>query len=189
MPQSLLRELQALLTTVDEPMAKAFVPILERASPITWSPAPTPFPLDDVPDLAALANDATRVATQTITDAPLPWSQPPAEMVPPGWAHRAAACELVGPDGVISGLGDERCGIFYLSAGLEYPYHWHDAEEFYFVLAGSADWTVDGVTTRRAAGDWSHTPERAVHQIVTHDEPVLAAWGWAGDTRWDTYGY
>ena len=189
MLRSLLQELRAVLATVDEPMAETFVPILDRALEGPVAGVSTPFPLDDQPALGPLTNGRTAAATIATASADLAWHQPPADVVPPGWAHRAAACELIGPDGMVTGLGAERFGLFYLAADLHYPDHWHNAEEFYLVLAGSAEWTVDDVTTRRGPGEWSHTPVRAVHRIVTHEQPVLAMWGWSGDTSFDSYGY
>ena len=170
-------------------MADEFASIVTSALEHPPTADAMPFPVDDAPDLAPVAADTTLTAVRAAANAPLPWGRPPDGVVPPGWAHRAAACELVGPDGAITGLGPERFGLFFLSDDLEYPDHWHNAEEFYLVLAGSADWTVDGVTTRRHAGEWSYTPVQAVHRIVTHDQPVLAAWGWAGDTSFDSYDY
>lgn len=199
----ILHELRALLATVDEPMAAQFLPILERAA--TEAPGETPidfpfsggaslepgeFPLGDLSRVAALASPATRPAMDAILDAPkLRWYQPDPDRVPPGWAHRATAVELVGPDGMVTGLGDLRLGLFYLAEGIDYPDHWHEAEEFYLLLAGAGEWTIDGVTTPRRAGDWSHTPVEAVHRIVTHDSPAFAMWGWAGNTSFETYAY
>ena len=109
--------------------------------------------------------------------------------MPPGWAHSAAAAELLGPDGSITGPDSERFGLFFLNPGVTYPDHWHDADEFYFVLAGSAAWTVGDETTCSSAGSYIRTPSQAVHRIITDDEPVLTVWGWSGDTSFDSYGY
>ena len=186
---TVLGELLPLLAAAEGPMADEFTSIVAAALEGRTDAAAAPFPLDDEPDLAPLASPTTLAATRAVVAAPLPWQQPPTDVVPPGWAHRAAACELIGPDGAIAGQGPERFGLFYLAADLDYPDHWHDAEEFYLVLAGSAEWTVAGATDHHGAGGWSHTPTKAVHRIVTRDQPLLAAWGWAGDTSYDSYGY
>ena len=172
-------------------MAREFVGLVDRAVDLasTADPAPCPFP--DLERGIALANDTTRPAVDAlIAAAPvMPWRRPDAAVVPPGWADRAATVELIGPDGAIAPLTNERFGIFLLDTECDYPDHWHDAEELYVVLAGSGQWTVDDAFRTLCAGDYSRTPTRAHHAILTTDQPVFTVYGWSGDTSYDTYGF
>ena len=187
----LLAESARLLGQVDEAMAQQFVPILDAAAARPVTGAATPFPLGPYPDLAPLASAETTAAIVQVAAADpfIGWGHPPEEFVPPGWAHGAAAATLLGPTGAIEGPDSDVFGLFYLSPGLDYADHWHDAEEFYLVLAGSAEWTVGDTTATYGPGDYTRTPSQAVHRIVTRDQPVLAIWGWSGDTSFDSYGY
>ncbi len=180
-----------LLRHVDEPMAKSFTTLLSDAIGGDVATEPTPFPLGAYPELQSRSNEATASAVAAIESAAgqINWWQSSAELVPPGWVEHSGATELVGPEGSIRGDDSARFGIFYLSPGLDYPDHWHDADEFYLVLAGGAEWTVAGETGWKGPGAYVRTPSRAVHRIVTRDEPMLAFWGWAGDTSFDSYAY
>ena len=190
---SFLAECSHLLEAVDEPMAQRFASLLAAAADTDGDPSEraSPFPLGPRPDMGAIATARTAAALAGLdaADPHIGWRHPPEEHVPPGWAHSAAAAELLGPDGSISGPDSERFGLFFLNPGVTYPDHWHDADEFYYVLAGSAVWTVDDETTRSSAGSYIRTPSQAVHRIITDDEPVLTVWGWSGDTSFDSYGY
>ena len=187
-----LREIRLLLAATDEPMAQEFVALLELAAGITPASDPAPCP---VPDLAR-ARDLAAASTRPAIDALLAstdemhWNRPDPAHVPPGWAHRSATIEIIGVDGAITPETNERFGVFVLDTACDYPNHWHDAEEFYLVLAGSGDWTVGDTTRTLMAGDFSRTPSRAHHAIVTHDQPVFTVWGWSGDdTSFDSYRY
>ncbi len=190
---SFLAQCSHLLEAVDEPMAQRFASLLAAAADTDGDPSElaSPFPLGPRPDMGAIATARTAAALAGLVaaDPHIGWRHPPEEHVPPGWAHSAAAAELLGPDGSITGPDSERFGLFFLNPGVTYPDHWHDADEFYYVLAGSAVWTVDGEITRSSAGSYIRTPSQAVHRIITDDEPVLTVWGWSGDTSFDSYGY
>ena len=190
---SFLAQCSHLLEAVDEPMAQRFASLLAAAADTEGDPSElaSPFPLGLRPDMGAVATARTAAALAGLdaADPHIGWRHPPEEHVPPGWAHSAAAAELLGPDGSITGPDSERFGLFFLNPGVTYPDHWHDADEFYYVLAGSAVWTVDDEITRSSAGSYIRTPSQAVHRIITDDEPVLTVWGWSGDTSFDSYGY
>lgn len=188
---SFLREAQRLLEGIDEAMAQEFAGLLERAATIdpTADRAPCPFP--ELERGLDLANDATRPAVEALIAASpvMPWRRPDPAVVPPGWAERAATVEVIGPDGAIAPLTNERFGIFLLDTECDYPDHWHDAEELYLVLAGSGQWTVGDTVRTLSAGDYSRTPTRAHHAILTTDQPVFTIYGWSGDTSYDSYGF
>ncbi len=187
----LLVEAASALGAVDEPMAQSFVSIIEGARGAELHTTPADFPLPEVPDIVGLAGDGTRRLAQAIIDAvpAINWWQSDPARVPPGWSHRSAATELIGPEGTLRGAGEDRFGIFVLSPELDYPDHWHNAEEFYFVVAGSAEWTIDDTIATFGPGGYPRTPSRANHRIVTADTPMIALWGWAGDTSFESYAY
>ena len=126
---------QPLLEAVDEPMAQRFASLLAAAADTDGDPSElaSPFPLGPRPDMGAIATARTAAALAGLVaaDPHIGWRHPPEEHVPPGWAHSAAAAELLGPDGSITGPDSERFGLFFLNPGVTYPDHWHDADEFY----------------------------------------------------------
>ncbi len=74
-----------------------------------------------------------------------------------------------------------RLGLYLQRPKIDYPGHAHDAEEFYFILSGSAHWRVDTRHFTSTAGDLIHHPPQAVHAFHTHDQPLLAVWAWLGN--------
>ncbi|MGB1504603.1 MAG: dimethylsulfonioproprionate lyase family protein [Acidimicrobiales bacterium] len=192
MLSSFLREVRALLETIDESMAQEFVSLLDRAAAMTPLTDPAPCPVPDLARARDLATPATCPAIDALlaSAGELRWSRPDPAVVPPGWAHRSATTEIIGSEGAIAPATNERFGIFLLDTGCDYPDHWHDAEEFYLVLAGSGDWTIGDTTRTLTAGDYSRTPSRAHHAIITRDRPVFTVWGWSGDdTTFDSYRF
>ena len=187
----LFGEVRSALSTIDDPMITSFTALLDRSMGATPVLGPTRFPLGDVPDFTAHATDETIELARALRDASdeINWWQSDPDRVPPGWVHRSAATELIGPEGIIRGEPNARLGVFYLSPHLDYPDHWHNAEEFYFVVSGSAEWTISNSTNRYGPGDYPRTPSGATHRIVTASEPMLAIWGWSGDTSFDSYAY
>ncbi len=191
MISSFLHEVRTVLATIDEPMAREFVGLLDRAADITPAGDPTPCPFPDLERAASMASAATQPSIDALLAAApeMPWRRPDPAVVPPGWAHRAATVEVIGPDGAIPPATNERFGIFLLDTECDYPDHWHDAEELYVVLAGSGDWTVGEATRTLRPGDHSRTPSQAHHAIRTSDQPVFTVYGWSGDTSYDTYRF
>jgi mannose-6-phosphate isomerase-like protein (cupin superfamily) len=88
--------------------------------------------------------------------------------------------ELVGPEGHYR--SDEiRAYIAYWGENLYYPWHLHEAEELYFILAGEALFEAEGddpVTLR--PGDIRIHRSNQPHQMTTGDSPVLALVLWRG---------
>lgn len=191
MISSFLRAVRSVLAAIDEPMAYEFVGLLDRAMQTEPSDDPAPCPFPDLERGVDLANDSTRPAVEALLAASpvMPWRRPDPAVVPPGWADRAATVELIGPDGAIAPQTNERFGVLVLDTACDYPDHWHDAEELYVVLAGSGEWTVNGVSRTLGAGDHSRTPTRAHHSILTTDQPAFTIYGWSGDTSYDSYGF
>lgn len=75
-----------------------------------------------------------------------------------------------------------RAFMIYLPAGFVYPPHRHPAEELYFIIAGEAEFHMDGHAPRRLTpGDHVFHPSDVAHATRTHDHPVLALVYWRGD--------
>ncbi len=90
-----------------------------------------------------------------------------------GWA------ELIGPEAPFK--TSEYClGFTLISPNTLYPEHKHPAIEYYKVLSGTADWTLEGVTTSRSPGDEILHPSNKIHKMETHDETLLALYTWTG---------
>lgn len=59
-------------------------------------------------------------------------------------------------------------------AGIDYPAHYHAVEELYVVLAGRADFRVDGELPRHAtSGDVIHIPSNRVHGFATGSDAIV----------------
>ncbi len=98
-----------------------------------------------------------------------------------------AVVEIIGPDGMIF---DKRCrfGLLLQDSGTYYPKHQHAAEELYFILSGTAKWTVDnGDPELKGADTFIHHKPNQPHAILTQTKPLLTMWGWAGDITSSSY--
>lgn len=62
-----------------------------------------------------------------------------------------------------------------------YPPHVHKAEEFYYVLSGTAVWQRGREWQVRPAGSFIHHPSGVVHAMQTHREPLLTLAAWTSD--------
>lgn len=70
----------------------------------------------------------------------------------------------------------------YMPAGLYYPFHHHPAEELYFIIAGEAEFMLEG-SAPKTLGPGEHVfhPSMRPHATQTHDHPFLALVLWRGD--------
>jgi len=151
----------------------------------------TAFPLGEFRDMSNVCSvlgksvlDATRHALESLS-----WSRADKINVPPGWAHKAAVTQCIGPDGMIE-APDFRLGLFYIEPDTHYPTHWHAADEFYLVVAGRAQWVMDGGPPKTsAAGSLVEIPPMTRHATTTTDQPYFVVWGWRGDISFDNYWY
>mmetsp|Transcript_117799 Transcript_117799/g.333958 ORF Transcript_117799/g.333958 Transcript_117799/m.333958 type:complete len:539 (+) Transcript_117799:83-1699(+) len=80
-----------------------------------------------------------------------------------------------------SGPRPLECGIFYIDAGVEYPLHYHQELEAYFILGGETRfvWFVENklVTMDRKQGEWHFNNPNTPHAITTpHGTPHLSVW-------------
>lgn len=72
-------------------------------------------------------------------------------------------------------------GFLVLGPGVEYPDHYHVAEELYIPLTGNTEWRMgDDPWHRRAAGEVIHHRSAVSHAMRTGVEPLLAVYIWRG---------
>ncbi|MEO0750653.1 MAG: dimethylsulfonioproprionate lyase family protein [Pseudomonadota bacterium] len=89
--------------------------------------------------------------------------------------------EILGQDTPLT-TGAMRGFMIYQTPGYHYPLHHHPAEELYLVLAGEADFSVEGEETRRLGpGQTAYHASNAPHALTTTDRSVLAYVLWRGD--------
>ena len=118
----------------------------------------------------------------------LPWADTSANMImPEGFGGRYSAAKIAGPDGTIP-AADFRFGTFLQYPDTWYPLHHHAAEELYFILSGTAEWTRDGVDGQPEPPGTliRHAPHER-HATRTLGEPLLALWVWLGDIDSGSY--
>ena len=98
---------------------------------------------------------------------------------------------LIGSNGVdwLGGVPqkDVILGILDLDPGGYYPTHAHPAPEIYFVLSGTAEWTIDEKTFTARPGMAIYHAADAPHRMVNRgSEPLRTLWfWWAPDGRAD----
>lgn len=78
-----------------------------------------------------------------------------------------------------------RSGIGVFGPNVNYPMHYHGAEEVYFLLSGSADFRFDeGIVERRNVGDAVYMRSMRKHGFRSLDVPLVIFYIWqAGDLR------
>ena len=135
--------------------------------------------------LEAMPSGAMRTALEACASR-LPWtagSLPKSE----GLANSYTFIEIVGPDG-LGGPDTLRFGLYLQAPLTNYPPHDHEAEEFYYVLSGEAQWQKnDGAYEIMAPGTMIHHLPRERHAMRTGEAPLLAMWIWAGNIDMATY--
>ena len=78
-----------------------------------------------------------------------------------------------------------RSGIGIYGPGVHYPRHWHEAEEIYLPLSGSAQFTIDGQSAERGPGEVVFVASNTPHGFVVGEERAMVLFYlWqAGDLR------
>jgi len=110
----------------------------------------------------------------------LPWcySYPPRDDAL-DLGQNIAFAEIVGPEAPFR--SDSVClGLTLIGPEKLYPAHRHPAIELYYVVAGTATWTLDAVSHDHPPGTFILHPSQAVHAMQTHAEPLLAIYSWSG---------
>ncbi|MFK7938671.1 MAG: dimethylsulfonioproprionate lyase family protein [Roseovarius sp.] len=89
--------------------------------------------------------------------------------------------ELLGRDAAFA-TDQMRGFMVYQTPGYHYPMHHHPAEEIYLVLAGEAEFHVEGQRSRiLRPGDTQYHETNQPHALTTHTTPVMAYVLWRGD--------
>lgn len=111
----------------------------------------------------------------------LPWKynyEPREDM--PDLGLKMAWGEIIGPEAPY--VYDSFCfGFTLIAPNSLYPVHRHPAIELYYVLSGTAEWTLEGKATKQPPGTFILHPSNAIHSMQTGDEPLLAMYTWSGD--------
>ena len=94
--------------------------------------------------------------------------------------NRYGFFELLGPTGHFHTI-QTRAYIAYWDSQLYYPWHFHEAEELYFIISGQAEFELEGqqpeiLTATKTCFHRSNQP----HALTTHSQPVLALVIWRG---------
>jgi len=134
----------------------------------------------------AKAFEAGNASTAALLDAirpvarNLPWRYSYAKRDDaPGLEKNMAFAEIIGPEAPFQ--SDRVClGLTLIGPETLYPIHEHPAIELYYVAAGTATWTADGVSSKNAPGAFILHPSQIVHAMQTHWEPLLAVYSWSG---------
>jgi mannose-6-phosphate isomerase-like protein (cupin superfamily) len=110
----------------------------------------------------------------------LPWRYSyPLRQDAPGLGQNIAFAEIIGPEAPFR--SDSVClGLTLIGPETLYPAHRHPAIELYYVVAGTAAWTVDGVSHDRVPGTYILHASQVVHTMRTNAEPLLAIYTWSG---------
>jgi dimethylpropiothetin dethiomethylase len=117
----------------------------------------------------------------------LNWSEGREFKMPASFHGRFAYCEIVGPNGMIPAEGF-RFGAYLQFPDTWYPIHSHAAEELYFILSGTAEWTrTTAVAQPERPGTLIRHTTHEGHATRTLAEPLLALWAWHGDIDLASY--
>jgi hypothetical protein len=77
---------------------------------------------------------------------------------------------------VAKGVRNVLCTEISKDSTLEGP-----AIELYKVLSGTAEWTLEGVTSKRVPGEVILHPSNKIHKMQTYDQTLLALYTWSGN--------
>ena len=91
-----------------------------------------------------------------------------------------AHVELIGMRGHF--MSDKIAAGFVLyGPQVDYPNHWHVAEEIYIPLTGTGFWSSDNADyINHKAGEFIFHESNMPHAIKCEDKPMLALWIWHG---------
>lgn len=91
-----------------------------------------------------------------------------------------AHVELIGQRGHFA-CDTLAAGLVMYGPGIDYPNHWHVAEEIYIPLTSGALWSSDNEPfVERAGGEYVFHTSNMPHAIKTNTDPLLALWVWRG---------
>jgi mannose-6-phosphate isomerase-like protein (cupin superfamily) len=105
-----------------------------------------------------------------------------------GLEDNMAFAEIIGPEAPY--VSERVClGLTLIGPNTFYPPHLHPAIELYYVVAGEATWTANGVSIRNPPGAFILHGSQVVHAMRTHQQPLLAVYTWSGDDIRTTSAY
>ena len=104
-----------------------------------------------------------------------------ADKMPEGFLDRYGWANLVSPDGPY--VSDQfRLCFGYWGPNIAYPWHSHEPEEYYLVIAGGALFEAYGRGPIQAkAGELVHHQPWQSHRMTMTDQPLLVLAFWAGN--------
>lgn len=98
----------------------------------------------------------------------------------PYFTDNYAHVELIGTKGHFAS-NEIAAGLVQYGPNIDYPNHWHVAEEIYIPLTGNGLWSSDNEPyVSRKAGEFIFHESNMPHAIRTEDTPMLALWVWRG---------
>jgi quercetin dioxygenase-like cupin family protein len=161
--------------------------LLEQANktPLPWQPSHHPV-VKTLPLVMDLLEHSTPALAHALAlvGADLPWrySYDP-RPDHPGLEQRMAWTEVVGPPQSLFLSHEVSFGLTLIAPHTLYPSHFHPAVELYHVVAGTAEWQLDGRWSLRPPGSLILHPNNAEHAMRTGDEPLLALYSWSGEVE------
>jgi len=91
-----------------------------------------------------------------------------------------AWAEIVGPPESLFHSDHVCFGLTLIGPHTHYPAHTHPAVELYQVVAGTAQWQLNGQWSTKPPGSFILHPSHAEHAMRTGEEPLLAIYSWSG---------
>ncbi len=92
-----------------------------------------------------------------------------------------------GTDEGVAPQADVLMGVLELAPGAIYPGHKHPAPELYYVMSGTAEWTVGTETFVAQEGTAIYHPPHTLHRMINRGPDVLRAayvwWAPGGDRK------
>lgn len=182
--QQLPRQTYAVISQLiaAEPALAGFSQFDTKASPVER--APNPIPAIALVQALAGGGSAETAACVAAIAAAAPaanWQQSYTEdEVGRDFLNRYGYFELIGPTGHFLS-GQTRAYIAYWGDHLYYPWHLHQAEEIYYVLAGQAQFESEGQEEAIVGpGGTRYHASNQPHAMTTFDQPILALVLWRG---------
>jgi quercetin dioxygenase-like cupin family protein len=110
---------------------------------------------------------------------------PPALQAVMRWKDLVGGAGGGGADDAAVPQPDVYMGVFELAPGAMYPGHKHPSPELYYVMSGTARWSVGDETFAARAGTAIYHPPEAIHRMTNDGDEVLRAvyfwWAPGGD--------
>jgi len=86
---------------------------------------------------------------------------------------------LIGEDTPSIPQQDVFMGMLDLEAGGYYPLHSHPAPEIYFIMSGTAEWTIGDETFTATPGTAIYHASNVPHRMINKsNEPLKTVWFW-----------